>query len=180
MVFVALAGCQGIGVPPSEDSIDPPDARTYEYSNLSADSKAAFDRLRSNEEITSPTPIFGEEISSHHHSEFYVSYQGEYYRIEHQRKQTEQSVCIIGMETQSNDTVGDGDKVGKYVNLSQGEQELVDSFLTGESSESCYSQDSYPLQPYTHVKKNGTYYKITEQHGSTYEYWYSIEKLQPQ
>lgn len=151
-------------------------APVFDYGNLSRQSRADFRRLLSNGSVDSPDPLFGPRIVDEHYDTFAVEYDGTEYEIRHQRRQTETRVCLQSVEPVENASIGDGDVVGTYANLSDDAQHLFDRVAAGNDTDTCYDPSHYPLSGYTHIKHEGTYYGLVEMHGSTYTYHYSISR----
>lgn len=196
-LLVLLAGCVATGPATTTDATQPSTSTTtatteaptnsqstttsaphFAYENLSTESQTDFARLRSKQHIESPEPLFGPRIADRHLTTVYVTHDDTTYEIRHQRQTRESKTCLQALEPVSNDTIGDGDQVAHYGNLSTDGQRLFDRVANGTGTETntCYDPTNYPLREPSHILHNGTYYSLVEMHGSSYVYVYWLEE----
>lgn len=186
VMLVVLAGCAGFGLP-QEDSDSKTNSTTtpesdhlreskvFEYTNLSNESQQDFKRLLAARSMNTTDPLFSSRIEDEHYNLIYIRYNGTIYEIRHQAQRKEHRTCLQEVDQVNESTIGEDDQVGRYPHLSNTSQSLFDSIRTNASSSICYSPSEYPLTDYTHIKYNGSYYRLVELQGTVQIYKYRLD-----
>lgn len=145
----------------------------FDYGNLSAESRADFDRILDRGAVEAAEPLFAPRIADAHYDVVRIRFEGRVVEIRHQRRPNEARSCLEGVTRVNASSVGDDATARTYANLSEEGAALFRSVVDGNASGLCYPPSEYPLDA-GYVRYQGQYYSLSELHATKAVYVYHV------